>query len=186
MAFVTAEEVATRLGWPLTTDEQARVQAFIQDCTVLIEDYCGVDFEPRTDQDFTVVGYGDCLLQLPRRVLPYLIFTEVKVDGQVVTDWEVATRNSQEMSLYREAGWTGLVTITGSWGYSPLPAALKVAAAAEVIRWMARTPGLSMERTGEREVEYDSASPQTLSEAAKYALRRFRSTVGTLSLGRAD
>lgn len=187
MAFVTVDEVATRLGWPLTPDEQTRVRAFIDDCTVLIEDYCGKDFEPRTGQSFSLIGDGSCLLQLPRRFLPYLLITEVRVDGTVVTDWLVSVRKPDEMTLYRAAGWTGLVTVTGSWGYSPLPAVLKTTTAAEVIRWMAQTPGLAMERTGEREVEYSTASsPQSLSEAACHALRRYRPSAGTVTLRRED
>lgn len=184
MAFVTVEEVATRLGWPLTPDEQARVQAFIQDCTVLIEEYCGIDFEPRTGESFVLVSPGGCYLPLPRRVRPFIQVTEVRVDGTVVTDWE-----KEHQGLYREAGWpvSSLVTITGSWGYPTLPAALKVATAAEVIRWMAQTPGLAMERTGEREVEYErSSSPQSLSHAACQALRRYRPSVGALTLRRED
>lgn len=182
MAFVTVEEVATRLGWPLTPDEQARVQAFIDDCTVLIEDYCGKDFEPRTNESFQLRGTGTCSLYLPRRVMPYLTVSSVSFeDGIPLTDWRL-----MGYALWRDAGWeTGqLVTVTGSWGYSPLPAALKVATAAEVIRWVTRTPGLAKERTGEREVEYDSAAPQSLSEAAKESLRRYRPQVGSLSLTR--
>lgn len=182
MAFVTVDEVATRLGWPLTPEEQAKVQDFIDDCTVLIEEYCGIDFERRTDESFLLVSPGGCFLPLPRRVRPYITVTQVQVNGTEVTDWEM-----QHQGLYREAGWpmSSLVTVTGSWGYNPVPAVLRVACAAEVIRWMAQTPGLAMERTGEREVEYETASsPQSLSGAAKDALKRFRPSVGTLSLTR--
>jgi hypothetical protein len=185
VAFVTVEEVAIRLGWPLTPDEQARVQAFIDDCTVLIEEYCGKDFERRTNQSFQLPAVCSRYLAIPRRYMPYLTVTSVALkDGIPLTDWTY-----KNGCLYREAGWDQgqLVTVTGSWGYATVPAALKVATAAEVIRWMAQTPGLAMERTGEREVEYTTASsPQSLSEAAKQALRRWRPSVGTLSLRRAD
>jgi hypothetical protein len=185
VAFVTVEEVATRLGWPLTPDEQARVQAFIDDCTALIEEWTGKDFERRTNQSFQLPAMCSRFLTIPRRYMPYLTVTAVSFeDGVPLTDWTY-----KNGCLYREAGWDQgqLVTVTGSWGYSPLPAVLKTATAAEVIRWMAQTPGLAMERTGEREVEYATASsPQSLSEAAKQALRRWRPSVGTLSLRRAD
>jgi hypothetical protein len=185
VAFVTVEEVATRLGWPLTPDEQARVQAFVDDCTALIEEWTGKDFERRTNQSFQLPAEVGCFLVIPRRYLPYITITSVAFeDGVPLTDWEWSPRS---FTLYRAAGWGQVVTVTGSWGYSPLPAVLKTATAAEVIRWMAQTPGLAMERTGEREVEYATASsPQSLSEAAKQALRRWRPSVGTLSLRRAD
>lgn len=185
MAFVTVEEVATRLGWPLTPDEQAKVQAFIDDCTVLIEEYCGKDFERRENESFMLPAVDGCALYLPRRVMPYLTVSSVSFeDGVPLTDWRL-----MGYALWRDAGWGDgqLVTVTGSWGYAPLPAVLKTATAAEVIRWMAQTPGLAMERTGEREVEYATASsPQSLSAAAEAALKRYRQTAGTITLRRED
>lgn len=180
MALATVDEVATRLGWPPTDEERAKIEAFLDDCTALIEQYCVRDFEPRTDEAFVVAAEGGCFLPLPRRVLPYITVSRVEVDGTQVSDWTMTRRG-----LVRDAGWDGLVTVTGSWGYSPVPADLRVVCAAEVIRWMTQTPGLTMERTGEREVEYDRVSPpQSLSETAKQILRRFRPSVGTLSLTR--
>ncbi|MGW0930696.1 phage gp6-like head-tail connector protein [Streptomyces sp. NPDC002644] len=186
MPIATPEDVAARLGWPLTVDEQTRVTAYIEDCTALVEDYCGRDFVPRTDQDLSLIGDGSCMLTLPRRVLPYLTITDVLVDGVAVEDWDTLRTWSGGMTLYREAGWSGLVKLTGSWGYPTPPAPVRVAVIAEVIRWMAASPGVRMERTGEREVEYESTPSQSLSETAKAALRRYRPSVGTLSLMRGD
>lgn len=183
MAFVTVAEVTTRLGWSLTPDEQARVQAFIDDCTVLIEDYCGRDFERHENQSFQIPSKGGWFIEIPRRYTSFLTVDSVVLDdGTAVVDWRLNGN-----CLVLEACWpeSGYVTVTGSWGYTTPPAVLKTATAAEVIRWMAQTPGLAMERTGEREVEYATASaPQSLSEAAKYSLRRYRPSVGTLSLTR--
>lgn len=185
MAFATVEDVTARLGWALTTDEQARVSAFLDDVSVLIEDYCGLDFSLHTDESFNVSATCGIKLSIPRRYRHGLSVTSVAFeDGVALTDWEF-----YDNALWRDCGWDDghTVTVTGSWGYSTPPAALKVAATAEVIRWMAQTPGLSMERTGEREVMYATASsPQSLSEAAKYALRKYRPTVGTLSLQRGE
>ncbi|WP_157875613.1 MULTISPECIES: phage gp6-like head-tail connector protein [unclassified Streptomyces] len=183
MAFVTTEEVASRLGWPLTPEEEVRVQAFIEDCSVLIEDYCGKDFERRTDQSFELVADVGCWLSIPRRYLPYLTVDSVSyADGVPLTGWQYTGQG-----LYIYPGWSAghVVTITGSWGYTNLPGVLRVATAAEVIRWMAQTPGLAMERTGEREVEFATASsPQSLSQAAKDALKRYRPSAGTITLRR--
>ena len=187
MAFVTVEEVATRLGWPLSPDEQARVQAFIDDCTALIEEYCGKDFERREGESFQLPANPSCYLEIPRRYAPYLVVTSVSFEDEVpLTDWEWRVASG---AVYREVGWADgqLITVTGSWGYNPLPAILKTVTAAEVIRWMAQTPGLAMERTGEREVEYATASsPQSLSEAAKQALKRYRPSAATITLRRED
>ncbi|MEU5166797.1 phage gp6-like head-tail connector protein [Streptomyces mutomycini] len=185
MTFVTVEEVASRLGWPLTPEEEIKVQAFIDDCTVLIEDYCGKDFERRTDQSFQIVSEGGCWLPIPPRYLPYLSVTSVAYeDGVPLTGWQYTGK-----SLYSYPEWeTGrVITVTGSWGYTTLPGVLKVATAAEVIRWMAQTPGIAMERTGEREVEFATASsPQSLSQATKQALRRYRPSAGTITLRREE
>jgi hypothetical protein len=183
MAFVTVEEVASRLGWPLTPEEEVKVQAFIDDCTVLIEVECGKDFERREDESFQLVTEVGCWLSIPRKFLPYLTVTSVAYeDGVPLTGWEYSSGG-----IYLYPGWLPgrLVTITGSWGYTTLPRELKVTTAAEVIRWMAQTPGLVMERTGEREVEFASASsPQSLSQAAKDSLKRYRPSAGTITLRR--
>lgn len=183
MAFATIADIQARLGWPLTPEEETKVQAFIDDCTVLIEDYCGKDFERRTNETFQLITDVGCWLPIPRRYLPYLTVTSVAYeDGVPLEDWEYSSGG-----IYIYPGWLPgkLVTVTGSWGYTTLPAVLKTATAAEVIRWMAQTPGLVMERTGEREVEFASASsPQSLSKAAEQALKRYRPSASTLTLRR--
>lgn len=181
MAFVTVEEVATRLGWSLTPEEQDRVAAFIDDCTVLIEEYCGRDFERRENEMFQLPTKGSWFLEIPRRYTSFLTVSSVVLDdGTPVEDWTMTGNCLVLESCWPESGY---VTVTGSWGYITPPAVLKTATAAEVIRWMAQTPGLAMERTGEREVEYaTSSSPQSLSEAACRALKRYRPSAGTITL----
>ena len=184
MAFADVEAVQKRLGWPLTPEEEIKVQEFLDDCTVRIEEYCGRDFERREDQGFQLPSTADCFLKIPRRYLPFLQVDQVQLGSEVITDWVL---NDLEVGLYRSAGWPQPVTITGSWGYFTPPAILKVETTAEVIRWMAQTPGLAMERTGEREVEFDTASSsQSLSSAAMQALRRYRKSATTLTLKRGD
>lgn len=183
MSLVSVDDVAARLGWPLTSEEQVKVQALIDDCTVLVEDWTGKDFDLRTDQSFPMVGDGSCFLKLPRRVLPYIQVSAVLVDGVEITDWVL-----QGQALYRELGWPceSLVVVTGSWGYLTPPAAVSVAITAEVIRWFSVAPGVAMERTGEREVQYATSPSQSLSEAAKHSLRRWHPQLGSISLRRED
>ncbi|MCX4554132.1 phage gp6-like head-tail connector protein [Streptomyces sp. NBC_01500] len=182
MALVTVEEVATRLGWPLTDPEKAQVDLFISDVTALIEDYCNKDFDRRENESFDLPGSCDPWLKVPKRYLPYLTVTAVAVDGEAVTDWEY-----KHQTLTRALGFGDLVTVTGSWGYTNVPGPVRVAASAEVIRWRAISPGVVSERTGEREVAYEygtSAQSQTLSDAAKAALKRYRPSIAVLSLER--
>ncbi|MEU0952797.1 phage gp6-like head-tail connector protein [Streptomyces niveus] len=183
MALVSVGDVTVRLGWPLSPEEEARVEAFIEDCTVLVEDYCGRDFVRREDEAFQLVTDIGCWLPIPRRFLPYLTVTSAAYEGEdPLEGWEYSSGG-----IYLYPGWLPgkVVTLTGSWGYTNPPAVLKTAITAEVIRWMAQTPGLAMERTGEREVEYATASsPQSLSMAAEQALRRYRPSAGTITLHR--
>jgi hypothetical protein len=185
MAFAEVSDIQKRLGWPLTPEEEVKIQEFLNDCAVLIEDYCGRDFERRTNQSFQLVGDVGCWLTIPPRHLPYLSVTSVAYeDEEPMEGWQYTGKG-----LYMYPGWEAgrVVTVTGSWGYLNLPGVLKVASAAEVIRWMAQTPGLAMERTGEREVEFATASsPQSLSQTAKDALRRYRPSAGTITLRRED
>src|SRR5690606_33584108 len=173
------------LRWPLTPEKQARVDAFIQDCTVLTEEHCAKDSERREDQSFSLPAKRGWNLEIPRRYSAFLEVDAVALsDGTPVEGWRLNGN-----CLVLEDCWpeSGYVTVTGSWGYPVPPAALKVAISAEVIRWMAQTPGLAMERTGEREVEYaTSSSPQSLSKAAEQALKRYRPSAGTLPLRRED
>lgn len=184
-ALVTAAEVGGRLGWPLTPAEETQITAFIDDITVLAEDYCGKDFVLREDESFDLPVVDSRILGIPPRYLPYLAVTSVAfADGEPLEGW---TYTSQ--TLWRDEGWDDegqVVEVTGSWGYRKIPAALKVAVINEVIRWKSVTPGVISERTGEREVEYEATSsrPESLSGAARSALRAWRSSGGSINLRR--
>ncbi|MFJ4093448.1 hypothetical protein ACIPYS_17860 [Kitasatospora sp. NPDC089913] len=74
---------------------------------------------------------------------------------------------------------------TGTWDRVNPPASFKVVACAEVIRWLAVTPGVISERTGELEIQFSaSASTAGLSEAAKSGLRRYRRALSSIPLVR--
>ncbi|WP_234019133.1 phage head-tail connector protein [Streptomyces sp. Tu6071] len=64
-----------------------------------------------------------------------------------------------------------------------IPAGLKAAVCAEVIRWLAVAPGVSREKVGDIETEFSGASTvQTLSPAGRAALRRYRRQLGVIDL----
>lgn len=63
---------------------------------------------------------------------------------------------------------------------------LRQVVCAEVIRWLAVSPGTVAEKTGELEVQYTPAATNSgLSEAAKDSLKRYRKRATTLPLRRA-
>ncbi|MFF3453251.1 phage gp6-like head-tail connector protein [Streptomyces sp. NPDC002730] len=182
MPLATVEDVAARIGRPVTQDEHPRVSAFLVDVTGLIEDYCGRELDRRQDESLTLHAEGGCLLSIPGRYLTFPTVSAVQVDGQALTGW---TFNGRQ--LVHADGWpTGPVTLTGSWGYQTPPATLRAVACSEVIRWMALSPGIESERVGEVEVNFAGASSaQSLSSISTAALKPYRRRgVGVMTLRR--
>jgi hypothetical protein len=182
MPLATVDDVASRIGRPIGTDEENRVTAFLEDVTGLIEDYCGRELDRRESQTFTLYPEGGTALAVPGRYTTAFSVALVQQNGTPVTD---CTFNGRQ--LLREGDWgTSPVAVTASWGYPAPPAALKAIACSEVIRWLALSPGVESERVGEVEVTFSGASSaQTLSSATRTSLRQGRwrrGTVGTLTL----
>lgn len=171
MPLATVEEVAARLGRPVSAEETPRITAFLEDVTGLIEDYCGRDMSRRESQTLTLFPEGGCALAIPARYRTFLSIATVHQDGQEVTDWTYDGRQ-----LLHDAGWSaGAVTVSGSWGYPAPPSSLRAVACSEVIRWMALQPGVQSERVGEVEVAFTgAASTQSLSPISKQSLRPYR------------
>lgn len=184
MPLASVDDVAARIGRPISADETARVSAFLADVTSLIEDYCGRDLDRRSGQSITLYPEGACALSIPARYQTFLTVTAVEQDSQAVTDW---TFNGRQLT--RDADWgESAVTLTASWGYEAVPASLKAISCSEVIRWLALSPGVESERVGEVEVTFSGAnSAQTLSAATRTSLRQGRwrrGAVGSLTLRR--
>lgn len=181
MPLATVDDVAARLGRPVTEDEQARVTAFLEDASAFVEDHCGRDFTRHTDDSFVISGNWDWSVDIPFRNQANLQVVSVEMDGVPVTDWDLVGRQ-----LWRDTGWCGsTITVHGSWGPDAPPPAVKAVVCAEVIRWMSVAPGVILERTGELETQFGmTASAQGLSSDAKNALRRYRRKVGSFTLRR--
>lgn len=130
--FATWEAIATRLGRgsDFTANEQAQADAFLDDASWLIRDYCRQDINAQTDLTFTVESPEGPWLNIPQR--PVTRIASVEVNGQVVDGWsQVGDR------LYRVYGWRwpsvdtipplaiyGLMstaTVTYDAGYDPIP-----------------------------------------------------------------
>ncbi|MFI5865854.1 phage gp6-like head-tail connector protein [Streptomyces sp. NPDC051546] len=182
MPLATVDDVAARIGRPVSADEQPRISAFLTDVTGLIEDYCGRELMRRQDETFSLVPEGAYRLTVPGRFSAFLAVDAVHQDGQAVTDWTWTGRQ-----LVRAAGWgQALITVTGSWGYQTPPASLKAITCSEVIRWLALSPGVESERVGEVEVSFSGASAaQALSAISKASLRPYRRRgAGSITLRR--
>ncbi|OKH95417.1 hypothetical protein [Streptomyces uncialis] len=181
--LATVDDVAARLGRPATIEERPRIEAFLTDVSAFVEDYCGRDFNQHQDETFVLVPTAETLLVIPPRYLPNLVVGAVRFDrGKPLADW---SRNGS--SLWRARGWAegSAVSVIGSWGHDKPPAAVKAIVCAEVIRWLAVSPGVVSERVGDLEIEFGSSSvTQALSPAAMASLRRYRRRAGSLTLRR--
>lgn len=182
MALATIDDVAVRSRDTIPEEDRPRIEALLRDATGLIEDYCRRDLYRREGSTISLSPSGCATLPIPPRYSTALLVSAASVDGQEVTDW-----SRQGLSLYREAGWGDqMVTLTASWGYSPVPDSLTGIVCAEVIRWQGLTPGASSERVGEVEITFDTpSSAHSLSYSTRDALRPYRRmAAGTLTLRR--
>ncbi|WP_340376598.1 hypothetical protein U5640_16770 [Streptomyces sp. SS7] len=183
MAFVTTDDVTARLGRAVADDTEAtRIAAFIEDATALVLDWCGTDFEQHQDETFTLPIAGS-EVEIPPRYLPGLNIATVELDDYelMAADWKLVGR-----VLFLRYGITaGTVTLTASWGWPAVPHVIKQVICAEVVRWLAVSPGTVLEKTGELEVQYSqTANHPGLSQAAKDSLRRYRKRARSLDLWR--
>jgi hypothetical protein len=189
MAFVTQSDVVARLGRPVADDtEAARITAFIDDATGLVTDYCRNDFQQHSAETFDLVVEGGQALLAPS-LSPNLVITSLTLhdeyeDRDLTTDeWKV-----MGSTLYlRDAPAYTTVTVTASWGWAAVPAAVRAAVCSEVIRWLSVSPGTVMEKTGDLEVQYAATAYNSgLSEAAKSMLSKYSQRVASISLHRSE
>ncbi|MFK0231221.1 hypothetical protein ACIQUL_36255 [Streptomyces sp. NPDC090303] len=182
MALVTTDDVLARLGRPATdATEEARISAFIEDATGLVCDFCWTDFQRHTGESFEAqVEEGKA--PLASALFPGLVISSVTLIGVGAlgeADWYVRGR-----VLHVPCAADGsTLTVTGSWGWSAVPATVRAAVCSEVIRWISVSPGTVMEKTGDLQVEYAAtAYSQGLSEAAKSMLSKYRPPLGSITL----
>ncbi|MFF4557171.1 hypothetical protein [Streptomyces sp. NPDC001422] len=183
MALVTTDDVVARLGRPATdATEEARIEAFIEDATGLVVDFCWTDFQRHTDESFAAQVEGG-RAPLASALFPGLAISSVTLDGvDLAPDaWRVRGR-----TLYVPCAADGsTLTVTASWGWFDVPASVKAAICFEVIRWLSVSPGTVTEKTGDLEVQYTyAAASPGLSEAVKNMIRRFRPRLASIPLQR--
>jgi hypothetical protein len=185
MPLATVDDVVARLGRPVTDSaEAARISAFIADAVGLVTDYCGTDFQRHTAEAFDLRVVGG-RARLAPFVFPNLVISAVTLhedtgDRLLTADeWKVWDKylhflNSPEYVT---------ATVTASWGWTAVPAAVRSAVCSEVIRWLSVSPGTVMERTGDLQVEYAATAYNSgLSEAAKSMLSKYRPRFASIPL----
>lgn len=183
--LATVADVVARLGRPVADDaEAAKIAAFLEDAAGLVADYCQTDFQQHTAETFDLRIVGG-RARLAPYVFPHLVISAVTLhedDGDralLPDEWKVWGR----YLYFLNASEYATATVTASWGWTAVPAAVKAAVCSEVIRWLSVSPGTVMERTGDLQVEYaTSAYNPGLSEAAKSMLAKYRSRVASVTL----
>ncbi|MCZ4097316.1 MULTISPECIES: phage gp6-like head-tail connector protein [unclassified Streptomyces] len=182
MSLATVEDVAVRLGRPVTDEERPRISAFLDDVSALVTDHCGADFQFHRDEPVLLDLVPDAEVALPRFMRPVLAVTSVvAADGTPVMGRWLYRRGS----LWFPGGWQLVaqehghyITVTATYGYPAVPPAVVAIVCAEVARWLAVQPGVMSERVGDLEISYGLSAPsQGLSAGAQQALRKYRRTV---------
>lgn len=189
MAFATTDDVVARLGRPVAdSTEAARITAYLDDATGLVSDYCRTDFQQHTDETFELV-IEEGRVQLAPSLFPGLTISAITLydedqDRVLTTDeWRVVGRTL----FVRCAPSYTTITVTASWGWAAVPAAVRAAVCSEVIRWLSVSPGTVMEKTGDLEVQYAATAYNSgLSEAAKSMLSKYRQRAASISLSRTN
>jgi hypothetical protein len=189
MAFVTIDDVVARLGRPVADSTEAtRINAYIDDATGLVTDYCRTDFQQHTDETFELVIEGGQAVLAPS-TFPGLNISAITLHDEY-EDRDLTTDEYKVMGavLYlRHAPAYTTATVTASWGWTAVPAAVRAAVCSEVIRWLSVSPGTVMEKTGDLEVQYAATAYNSgLSEAAKSMLSKYRPRVASISLHRSE
>lgn len=192
--FATAADLAVRLGRTLTTDEAAQADAFLDDASWAIRDYCRQDINAQTGLTATFESPDGPWLDLPQR--PVTALTSVAINGQVVTDFkQVGDR------LYRVYGWAwpsidvvppmaiyapvSTVTVTYDAGYNPLPQAIVSVCINAAMRAFSNPTGVLRESIDDysRDFSGDAATGVLLDAIDQKRLRRYARRAFVIDMG---
>lgn len=187
VSLITVEDVAARLGRPVSEEEIPQVQSYIDDVSALIIDACGGrDFQFHENETIALAAVRSTELPIPWKYQPTHSVEAVRFnDDEPVDDWFYS-----RWALHRCGGWfpapsahSQHISVQLTYGYKDVPAAIKAITAQEVVRWMSMTPGISQEKVGDLEVHYGSTA-QTLSSSTRADLKKYRRRITSLSLRR--
>lgn len=198
--FATADAVAIRLGRTFTDVETEQVNAFLDDASWAIRDYCRQDISAQSYLNVTFASPDGPWLELPQR--PVTAVSSVQVNGQDVAEWkQVGDR------LYRPYGWAwpsvdvipplapfgvlSTVTVTYDAGYATVPPVIAMVCINAAMRAFDNPTGVLRESIDDYTRDYSrgfSGDAPTgtgvfLDATDQRRLRRYRRGAFTVNMG---
>lgn len=210
-AFATHDDLATRLGVTLSTNDQTRADALLADASDIIrEEVKRGDLNYEIDETITMRGTSDESIELPST--PVISVSAVTLDGQPLVeghDWYLdgnmivrlpVTRAvildgiADEMSTFPLGtagfGWPEqTLEITYTHGYQTIPGKVKTICLEMVVRIWVNPGSVARATVGDTYTVYDnmrfSPTGMQLTDDERKALKRlFGSTVKSVMIGR--
>ena len=203
-ALAVQGDIEARLGRSLTTAEEPRVEALLNDASALVRSYTRQAFVESTD-DVVVLRVAGGQLTLPQR--PVTAVTKVEVIGgsEALPDFTLADWLWDGIDTVRigdgacvinlpevwwdDDGYPGTFRVTYSHGYASVPEDIVAVVCAMVLRAYNNPQNLRSETVGSYSVTY--AVPATgeslginLTRYERQALDKYRRKATTIKLGR--
>ena len=191
--FATAQEIADRLGVSFSTAEETQADAYCEDASDLIREYCRQELSLSTGLVMRREAPEGPWLDLPQR--PVVSVSSVTVNGQAVTDYsQIGDR------LYRVYGWAwpsvdtippmaiyglkSIVEVTYDAGNATVPNAVAATCRRMVIRAMSNPTGVARESIDDYTVQrLSDRGGVFLDDDDKKALRRYRRGAFEVNMG---
>lgn len=205
-SLATQADLEARLGRGLTTAEQARVEALLDDASALIRAYTRQDFDQTAGDEIVLRPVGS-RLRLPQRPVT-AVTSVVALGGGVIPDltlpagtwtwdgvdlvdvWPLDSRVWVSLpEAWSDAGWpVDTYRVTYSHGYAQVPADV-VAVVCGMVNRVLLSPslveGLVQERIGQYSYQLQqgvgaSGASVRLTDVDRAALARYRRMSGTI------
>lgn len=202
MALATLPDLVARIGRDLTCEEEARVQALLDDASALVAAFTGQTFDLVEDDEITVRAQG-AVIRLPQRPVT-AVSSVVAVGGAGLPDIPLADWRWDGLDMIRlgdgysvinlperwwddQDGYPGTFRVTYSHGYAKPPPEVVSVVCGMVLRTLTAPTtagGIVSETIGPYSYRLDSAGAGTavsLGDADRRMLARFRRTTTTTS-----
>lgn len=179
--LITVDELAAYLSpqSPPDLSEDLLAAMAVAGACARIRRHAEQELDYVADDTATFRASNDSRVILPE--LPVVAVDEVRVDGEVETDWELRSDGVVERVVSASdvvygmptSRWSGLIEVDYSHGYSTIPPELKLLAATLAAR--AYQQGIArQESTGSTAVTYSVAAALDLSSGEESLLEKFR------------
>lgn len=198
--LATKADLVARLGRDVTCDEDARLDALLEDASALVRAYTGQDFTATASQTVTLRAQAG-MIRLPQRpVTAVASVVAIGINGTpdvplVDYWWDGLDQvrlgdgnyviNLPEVWWDDEDGYPGTFSVTYSHGYGTVPPDVLAVVCGMVLRTLTAPTsvgGVTSETIGPYSYRLESAGVGTavsLGEMDRRALARYRRRVGT-------